>query len=114
MSEELKPCPFCGSTNGASLDAWRHCECGAVSLLSKWNSRPIEDALRARVEALLPLAKLGLETLARGHDLAVELGLLELAEGADPDKAKSWAQYRACYTETDLARRGREAVEGEG
>ena len=70
MSEELKPCPFCGeqhkwidceSTEG-------HCkvlECHHLYIVNEaydedqlsrrtalWNTRPIEDALRARVEEL--------------------------------------------------------------
>jgi len=69
MSEELKPCPFCGSTKYVGKDwinpngeepceidelyesAW--CEICGVSMMqdwNDWNARPIEDAIRARAE----------------------------------------------------------------
>lgn len=59
--ETLKPCPFCGaeadtktlaygqivtrcpSVNCIAFDDWKDVE--------SWNSRPIEDALRAKIEA---------------------------------------------------------------
>jgi Lar family restriction alleviation protein len=67
-----KPCPFCGSTNlmKQSLSgnmqhgahSWIHCEdCGAYGkwvdapggdAYAAWNTRPIEDALRAEIERL--------------------------------------------------------------
>lgn len=67
MNEELKLCPFCGSKS-ASVKEERErygvrtfvaCSCG-VSLtayaadvaVSRWNQRPVEDALRARIAEL--------------------------------------------------------------
>lgn len=63
MSEELKPCPFCGETpiyavtpdgENDSID----CRCGESECflddgrLDQWNCRPIEDAQAVRIEAL--------------------------------------------------------------
>ena len=53
MTEELKPCPFCGGTNcgvrAGTDQIW--CVCGGHSPYG-WNSRPIEDKLRAENERL--------------------------------------------------------------
>jgi hypothetical protein len=57
MSDELKPCPFCGGRNwrkGVDDDALIECnDCGVKVLLdfryldtTNWNSRPIEDAIK--------------------------------------------------------------------
>lgn len=69
MSEELKPCPFCGNKDVILSDyrlvgndtCWKitclHCRLvmsGANKqlLLNLWNTRPAEDALKAEVERL--------------------------------------------------------------
>jgi len=75
MSEELKPCPFCGGSNiteEASISVVFCADCGGEkdTDMGSWNTRPIEDALNARIvelemaqrEALLMLPK-----LERGH-----------------------------------------------
>jgi hypothetical protein len=52
---ELKPCPFCGETKNIGIEAGTtrtRCICGACHEGSGWNSRPIEDALRAENERL--------------------------------------------------------------
>jgi len=55
MSEELRPCPFCGGTKictekGINLN---YCDnCSAESNVEHWNTRPIEDELRAEIERL--------------------------------------------------------------
>jgi hypothetical protein len=55
MSEELRPCPFCGGTNictekGINLN---YCDsCSAEANIEHWNTRPIEDALQARIAEL--------------------------------------------------------------
>lgn len=69
---ELKPCPFCGSDhyqhegNSDGGELWFSCQnCGAYSPVStntdgddysetvaKWNTRPLEDALRAEIATL--------------------------------------------------------------
>ena len=52
---ELKPCPFCGSADirtepGINLN---YCDkCSAEANIEHWNTRPIEDALRARIAEL--------------------------------------------------------------
>ena len=52
---ELKPCPFCGGTKictekGLNLN---YCDnCSAESNIEHWNTRPIEDGLRARIAEL--------------------------------------------------------------
>ena len=65
MSEELKPCPFCGMTsltiedNQKVQDVHVLCkDCGAkvsfegirYTVASRWNMRPIEHALEQRIE----------------------------------------------------------------
>ena len=52
MSEELKPCPFCGTPVSGT---WCHYgECGTVVFrdAEQWNRRPIEDALATELEKL--------------------------------------------------------------
>ena len=56
MSEQLKPCPFCGKDDSGSALDW-DCVCQSESLRdrmthAKWNTRPIETALKAEIEAL--------------------------------------------------------------
>jgi len=52
---ELKPCPFCGGTKictekGINLN---YCDsCSAEANIEHWNTRPIEDELRARIAEL--------------------------------------------------------------
>jgi hypothetical protein len=61
MSEELKPCPFCGSravTHESKYRGgnWLECEnrecigSSIVGVFSQWQHRPIEDALRAKLD----------------------------------------------------------------
>lgn len=67
MSKELKPCPFCGETsltiedNQMVQDVHVLCkDCGAktsfdgirYSVASRWNVRPVEDALQRHIKAL--------------------------------------------------------------
>ena len=51
---ELKPCPFCGEPVEFNKFAEKVvCEdCGATSYSDYWNTRPIEDALNARIAEL--------------------------------------------------------------
>ena len=64
MNDKLKPCPFCGSSN-TTLDYYEiscpqeigtlvFCsDCGSYSTsVDRWNTRPIENALEARVAEL--------------------------------------------------------------
>jgi len=60
---DLKPCPFCGSTNLHHTETsifnavWCR-DCGAMvdmddgDAIKLWNTRPIEDALQARIAEL--------------------------------------------------------------
>lgn len=61
MSEQLKPCPFCGEPaalnesgdviHGRETD-WSECPAGmTICLPDEWNHRPIEDALQAEIKA---------------------------------------------------------------
>ncbi len=68
MSDEMKPCPFCGKPGKTYLadngETWVMCSydgcwfqpsAGAPGLSvreSGWNNRPVEDALRAQLDAL--------------------------------------------------------------
>ena len=79
---ELKPCPFCGSKN-TTLDYFEiSCpqelgtlvlcgDCGSYSTsVDRWNTRPIEDALNARIAELEAAQKEALSLLPeleRGH-----------------------------------------------
>ena len=54
---ELKPCPFCGGSNvkdEPALQVVICMDCGAEkdTDLGEWNTRPIEDALTARIAEL--------------------------------------------------------------
>ncbi len=63
MTDELKPCPFCGKIPDKcrvsipfdvmhSAAKIAQCQCGAWLNISRWNARPIEDALNARIAEL--------------------------------------------------------------
>ena len=63
MADELKPCPFCGggASNHSRIPGAKCCaQCGAIEGGWRgtavkpigWNTRPIEDALRAEVARL--------------------------------------------------------------
>jgi Lar family restriction alleviation protein len=69
MPDQLKPCPFCGGQNvkcdnerdkrGYTVYFGKCFDCGAMGhdtrnydkATAAWNTRPIEDALRAQLEA---------------------------------------------------------------
>ena len=82
MSEELRLCPFCGGEAHECLD--NHFDClnpgcpmaGARAIpLENWNTRPIEDALTARIAELKPIIdKLveGIDSLTSGFPLEIE------------------------------------------
>lgn len=57
MTQELKPCPFCGGTDVSVCDSTttRTAKCRSCVVyiaIEKWNSRPIEDALLAEIACL--------------------------------------------------------------
>lgn len=58
MSDELKPCPFCGVTSELVVgrvyaNHTRHCILNAQLVYdfqkTSWNTRPVEDSLRAKL-----------------------------------------------------------------
>jgi hypothetical protein len=59
---ELKPCPFCGSSNVNEIDMQAVCQnCHVINgdpadfdfpSIPAWNTRPFEDALQARITEL--------------------------------------------------------------
>jgi len=75
---ELKPCPFCGENpkvkqagfgDGKQEYTIFHCKCGERYMhMSYWNTRPIEDALRAenrRLNRALILSRTVIDAVAR-------------------------------------------------
>lgn len=55
MSEDLKACPFCGRKVDETIENLDVVSCSYHTLFIKsenWNTRPIEDALRAENERL--------------------------------------------------------------
>ena len=56
MTDELKPCPFCGSNEGVVFDSPEYVACVTCGFegvaVQDFNRRPIEDELRARVAEL--------------------------------------------------------------
>lgn len=89
MSEELKPCPCCGGEARAQFEVYGtwvrvFCvECGLSTMsvptrnfdptpaAKLWNARPIEDALRANIDALLD-ENAALKEYRDGHDPKVD------------------------------------------
>lgn len=84
MSEDLKPCPFCGS-GAIEVSAWedhttigcldcdygiRCQDCDEEDVVDWWNTRPAEEALKKEVERLKRELKLA--------DSAAELTCLKL------------------------------------
>jgi hypothetical protein len=73
MRDELKPCPFCGQPAETTIDSRGETRARCANTdcvfrpgeyddfwqgtLEEWNTRPIEDALRAEVAAI-PYAKI--------------------------------------------------------
>ena len=109
---ELKPCPFCGS-EGAILDepfyedeygCFCNKKCGAVGpcdedgekAIEFWNTRPIEDALRAEIARLSELLHDEMSQL----EIATELGnkrwiaLNEIYENGEKHNA-NWCKRKA-------------------
>lgn len=119
MNDELKPCPFCGGFKATiepvfieSFSTPRFCvicsDCGADSQVDLgqsgaeecWNTRPIEDALRAEIELLRSV-------LAWYAD---ENNYLRGAPGENVFPAESLTPMWLC----DVGERARKALKGGG
>ena len=58
MNDELKKCPFCGSEGeilfygnvSVKYASCKNTKCSLMTPLDEWQSRPIEDALRAKLD----------------------------------------------------------------
>ena len=78
MSEELRPCPFCGSEQPQDskddgnvpyeFGMSRSCKFCSAAVNLGWNTRPIEDALHARIADLESLVE---QLIWVGNDLLV-------------------------------------------
>ena len=88
MSEELKPCPFCGKSrpeNWTEVNKLVLCPyCETVALRRTWNRRPIEDAQAVRIAELeteRDRMREALEKIAQWDMLARSLkGLIAIIE----------------------------------
>ena len=96
MSEEIKNCPLCekkprGILGGYLACANDKCDLFNISVaVDKWQARPIEDALNARIAELKPIIdKLveGIDSLTSGFPLEIEY--IEAVE-----IAKDWKKGR--------------------
>ena len=101
---ELKPCPFCGSSN-TTLDYYEiSCpqelgtivvcnDCGAsAKSIDDWNTRPIEDALNARI------AELEAENERLSQLLHDEMSQLEIATDLGN---KRWIALNEIYEKSE-------------
>lgn len=87
MSEELKPCPFCGNSEDLTVTrinnstGYRRIECKKCDYnryiygtkqdaIRKWNTRPAEEALKAEVERLKGVIAEIATTLATGAEVS--------------------------------------------
>ena len=97
--QEIKPCPYCGSTDIKLHDEITHAvwcqECFAEmpsidieSAVELWNTRPIEDELRARI------AELEAESERLSQLLHDEMSQLEIATDLGN---KRWAALNKIY-----------------
>lgn len=117
MSEKLKPCPFCGHKDiGATDDGYAVCAyCEArmdvdTSNVS-WNTRPIEDALRAEVAKA---QEAQMTSAMEAGELRAEVAALKAAmteEGHSPTNMQMWvarslkAEDMVLGLQTELAKR---------
>ena len=95
MSDELKPCPFCGREQHLCPEEIPYTEqlheCGSCNVISyDWNTRPIEDALQTRI------AELEAENERLSQLLHDEMSQLEIATDLGN---KRWAALNKIYEE---------------
>ena len=116
MSEckEFPLCPLCGK---APIVGNESCRCGTLCCplcdkhvrLAIWQTRPVEDGLRAEIEklesALVDMMKLGINRVKdlRAENDALKAALRELRE----------SQYRKHYAHFNLTCNGCQALYGE-
>lgn len=74
MSDELKACPFCGTDTALEVSNYTEVictKCFNVPNIKGWNTRPLEDALRSRVEELERERKQNADNLSDPDDIVV-------------------------------------------
>ena len=108
---DLKPCPFCGTTNELkecrfldmvgmvySIECKKCNDTRVMSLVSmeaakmKWNTRPAEDALKAEIERLKSIIEELTKPRTGGIKAAVQTARKEVLFGTDtnaPDTGKT-------------------------
>jgi hypothetical protein len=109
MSDELKACPFCGSSN-TTLDYYEiSCpqelgtivvcnDCGAsAKSIVDWNTRPIEDALLKRAERAEQMVERLIEA---GKKLSI-IALLNTREDIE-----TWERWHALVAEWQANQKG--------
>lgn len=121
MSEELRPCPFCGgeaeSTPGRHEQCYARCSmfgCEANNpwvAIEDWNSRPIEDALRAELEEARNTIENGL-TAKCLRDLQSELARKDKEIKTLEMVARTWTPKTKYEAELSTARSKLEEVKG--
>jgi len=87
MPDALKPCPFCGkaATNAGftkipDVASCLSCSTG-TKLISDWNRRPLEDALRAENAAMKDLiAELDALCVHAGKIMGVYMEMIKVAD----------------------------------
>jgi hypothetical protein len=97
MSDELKPCPFCGEPGSLNyrnrvfcpnIECPNHEEFGVDFFLGAWQNRPIEDALTAQLQ----------QVTADNESLHAELAT-QLTKAIDlrreRDEAQQWISVKA-------------------
>jgi Lar family restriction alleviation protein len=108
MSDELKPCPFCGksasikvnhSVGGMGGEGWLvWCDtCGAEGTwdlgksgaIESWNTRPLEDAFRDALEKVSRALRREIETT---NALNAEIAVLTLKLSEAERRAEEWRQ----------------------
>jgi transcription initiation factor TFIIIB Brf1 subunit/transcription initiation factor TFIIB len=85
MSEEMKPCPFCGGSNWRATSEERTCitcsDCGVSVIFdfrfmsqTNWNTRPIEDALKSENERFRKAVNEGIQAAADFAEAVLKRG----------------------------------------
>lgn len=124
MTDELKTCPFCGGGGAGYMDdvqypdtpnerVWYavtcgHCDAngawdlGKSGAVEKWNTRAVEDALRARI--LVLEAELGIVSLSADEVAALTTGVVEIPGDVQPEGIKRTHLEDKLRAENDILR----------